>query len=76
MLIDLSSMVHQDHSLESAIPVAAVALGACVIEKHLMLPSGREQGGPDSAFSTVPQDFKRLVDEVTSETCSLRCMNA
>jgi len=53
-----------DHSLESAIPVAAVALGACVIEKHLMLPSGREQGGPDSAFSTVPQDFKRLVDEV------------
>jgi pseudaminic acid synthase len=53
----------QDHSLEGAIPVAAVALGAAVIEKHLILD--RAEGGPDAAFSSDPSDFARLVREVT-----------
>src|SRR5438477_4680830 len=38
-----------DHTMGIAAPVAAVALGACIIEKHLALL--RSQKGPDSAFS-------------------------
>lgn len=48
-----------DHSQELVIPVAAVALGACVIEKHLTL--SRAIPGPDSAFSLEPEEFKAMV---------------
>jgi N-acetylneuraminate synthase len=51
-----------DHSLEIAVPVTAVALGACIIEKHLTL--SRAQPGPDSAFSLEPREFKAMVDAV------------
>jgi pseudaminic acid synthase len=49
-----------DHSMEIAVPVAAVALGACIIEKHLIL--SRSEGGPDSAFSLEPHEFKAMVE--------------
>ena len=51
-----------DHTMGIATPVAAVALGACIIEKHLTL--SRAEPGPDSAFSLEPQEFKAMVDAV------------
>jgi len=51
-----------DHTMDSAVAVAAVSLGACIIEKHLTL--SRSEPGPDSAFSLEPQEFKAMVDAV------------
>jgi pseudaminic acid synthase len=51
-----------DHSPGSVIPVAAVAQGACMIEKHLTL--SRKDGGPDAVFSLEPGEFRKLVEDV------------
>ncbi|HEX3741610.1 MAG TPA: pseudaminic acid synthase, partial [Terriglobales bacterium] len=51
-----------DHTMGVAVPVAAVALGACIIEKHITL--SRSEPGPDSAFSLEPHEFKAMVDAV------------
>jgi pseudaminic acid synthase len=50
-----------DHTIGVGASVAAVALGASVIEKHFTL--SRAEGGVDSAFSLEPQEFKTLVQE-------------
>ena len=51
-----------DHSMGSTVPVGAVALGACMIEKHLTL--SRKDGGPDGAFSMEPSEFSQMVKDV------------
>jgi N-acetylneuraminate synthase len=51
-----------DHTKGIAVPVAAVALGACIVEKHLTL--SRADQGPDSAFSLEPDEFKAMVDAI------------
>ena len=51
-----------DHTLGIAVPVAAVALGACIIEKHFTL--SRDIPGPDSPFSLEPIEFKQMVEAI------------
>jgi N-acetylneuraminate synthase len=51
-----------DHTLNSAVPVAAVTLGASIIEKHLTL--SRDNPGPDSKFSMEPPEFKAMVNAI------------
>lgn len=58
-----------DHSLEPAVPIASVALGAAIIEKHLTLD--RADGGPDSEFSLEPSEFATMVQGVRTAAAAL-----
>jgi pseudaminic acid synthase len=58
-----------DHTPGTSCAVAAVALGACVVEKHFTLR--RSDGGPDAAFSLEPGEFRRLVDDCRAAWHSL-----
>jgi N-acetylneuraminate synthase len=51
-----------DHTLSSETAIAAVALGACIIEKHFT--ASRATPGPDSAFSLEPAEFREMVDAI------------
>jgi len=51
-----------DHSEGSTVPMAAVALGAEVVEKHFIID--RSIGGPDSAFSMSADEFAKMVQDV------------
>ena len=58
-----------DHTLGAAAAIAAVALGACVIEKHLIMH--RDDGGPDAAFSSEPAELAALVAGVRDAHAAL-----
>ncbi|MCB0128712.1 MAG: N-acetylneuraminate synthase family protein, partial [Caldilineaceae bacterium] len=51
-----------DHTLGTTVPVAAVTLGACMIEKHFTI--SRDLPGADSKFSLEPAEFKAMVEAV------------
>lgn len=51
-----------DHTLDSAVAVASVGLGACIVEKHFTL--NRDGGGPDDSFSLEPSEFAALCNAV------------
>lgn len=50
-----------DHTIDNTTAITSVALGACLIEKHVTLD--RNGGGPDDSFSLEEPDFKQLCDD-------------
>lgn len=58
-----------DHTMGAAVAIAAVSLGACVIEKHFTL--SRAAGGPDSAFSMEPEEFRAMVAGIRTAEAAL-----
>lgn len=62
-----------DHTLGIGVSIAAIALGATVIEKHLTLR--RSDGGADGAFSMEPEEFALLVKEGNSAALALGNLN-
>jgi len=53
-----------DHTLGTTVSIAAIALGACLIEKHFTL--SRNDKGPDSEFSLEPKELKELCESTKS----------
>ena len=53
---------YSDHTKGIEVPIAAVALGAKVIEKHFTLD--RNWKGPDHIASLEPDELKRMVDNI------------
>lgn len=58
-----------DHTPGSTVATAAVALGACLIEKHVTLDRG--EGGPDAEFSLEPDELARLCQDVRTAWSAL-----
>ncbi len=58
-----------DHSPGITVPISSVALGASIIEKHIIL--SRKDGGPDAAFSLEPNEFKELVNAIRNTEVAL-----
>jgi N-acetylneuraminate synthase len=58
-----------DHTVGIVAPVTAVALGACIVEKHLCL--NRADGGPDAHFSLEPHEFEAMVRNIREAEVSL-----
>ncbi len=51
-----------DHTMGIEIPIAAVSIGASIVEKHFTLD--RSKGGHDSSFSLEPEEFKSMVEAI------------
>ena len=53
---------YSDHTLGTHVTAAAVACGACFIEKHITVD--KELPGPDHAASATPEEFRAMVDQI------------
>ena len=62
-----------DHTLDNTTAIASVALGACVIEKHMTLD--RAGGGPDDSFSLEPEEFAALCRDARTAWESVGIIN-
>ena len=62
-----------DHTRGTVVSVAAVALGATMIEKHVTMC--RAEGGVDSAFSLEPHELKQLCDDTRDAALSVGKIN-
>lgn len=51
-----------DHTMEISVPIAAVALGACIIEKHFTID--RKLEGPDHSYALDPKELKDMVEGI------------
>lgn len=58
-----------DHTMSTAIPAVAVALGACIIEKHYTID--RTMKGPDHKFALEPDELKEMVKNIRDAEASL-----
>ena len=58
-----------DHTIGFEASIGAVALGASVVERHLTL--ARNDGGPDSAFSLEPEEFKSLARSIINMSAAM-----
>ncbi|AGB02349.1 N-acetylneuraminate synthase [Methanoregula formicica] len=64
---------YSDHTKGTKIPVAAVALGACVVEKHMTVD--RSLPGPDHKASIEPHEFRRMVESIRNVEMALGSEN-
>ncbi|WP_217543371.1 pseudaminic acid synthase [Vibrio metschnikovii] len=62
-----------DHTIDNATAVASVALGACLIEKHVTLD--RNGGGPDDSFSLEPHELQALCKDAKTAWAALGKVN-
>ena len=62
-----------DHTMGHTVAVAAVALGACIVEKHFTL--SRATPGPDSTFSLEPEEFAAMVAAIRTTEKALGRVN-
>ena len=62
-----------DHTEGYTVPMAAVALGAEVVEKHFIID--RSIGGPDSAFSMEANEFRLMVENIRKLEAALGSVN-
>lgn len=62
-----------DHTIDNATAITSIALGACLIEKHVTLD--RNGGGADDSFSLEPKELKQLVDDAKTAWNSLGKVN-
>jgi len=62
-----------DHTMDNTTAIAAIAIGACIIEKHFTL--SRNDGGPDDSFSLEPDALKDLCRDVKTIWSALGKVN-
>ncbi len=62
-----------DHTMGVTVAIAAVALGATVIEKHITL--ARAEGGVDAAFSLEPHELKQLCESTRDAALAIGQVN-